>query len=104
MSSLGGYCEGGPPADIVDRMSASFPHHMSVGINQRQAKQVADLDKYVHRLSYIINYFSLRFRDLLDSLHKVGFRTNMGILDTGFGLLAWSKAGGYYLGESSACL
>jgi len=30
----------------------------------------------------------------------VGFRTNLGIKDTGFGLLAWSKAGGYYLGMS----
>ncbi|PPQ85677.1 hypothetical protein CVT25_002128 [Psilocybe cyanescens] len=76
----GGYWEGSPPADITDRMNASFPHHMAVGINQRQAKQIAELDK-----------------DLLDSLHKVGFRTNFGILDTGFGLLAWSKAGGYYL-------
>lgn len=47
--------------------------------------------------------FDLAFRDLLDSLHKVGFRTNFGILDTGFGLLAWSKAGGYYLGERTTC-
>ncbi|KAH9484720.1 Indole-3-pyruvate monooxygenase YUCCA1 [Psilocybe cubensis] len=84
---VGGYCEGGPPADIVDRMSASFPHHMAVGLNQRAAKQIADLDK-----------------DLLDSLHKVGFRTNMGILDTGFGLLAWSKAGGYYLDTGASKL
>jgi hypothetical protein len=41
---------------------------------------------------------SLLHRDLLDALHKRGFRTNQGILGTGFGLLAWSKAGGYYLG------
>jgi hypothetical protein len=37
-------------------------------------------------------------RDLIDSLHKVGFKTNLGIKGSGFGLLAWSKAGGYYLG------
>ena len=37
-------------------------------------------------------------RDLIESLHKVGFRTNLGIRGSGFGLLAWNKAGGYYLG------
>ncbi|KAH9484751.1 Indole-3-pyruvate monooxygenase YUCCA1 [Psilocybe cubensis] len=83
----GGYWEGGPPADIVDRVNASFPHHMSTVLNQRQTKRIAELDK-----------------DLLDSLHKVGFRTNLGIKDTGFGLLAWSKAGGYYLDTGASKL
>jgi hypothetical protein len=40
-------------------------------------------------------------REILDGLREVGFRTNLGIDGTGFGLLAWSKAGGYYLGASS---
>ena len=45
----------------------------------------------------------LRFdRDILEALHKVGFRTNLGIKGSGFGLLAWSKAGGYYLSLSSS--
>ena len=44
--------------------------------------------------------FKHKHRELLESLHKVGFRTNLGIQDTGFGLLAWSKQGGYYLGLS----
>jgi hypothetical protein len=44
----------------------------------------------------------LRFdRDILEALHKVGFKTNLGIKGTGFGLLASSKAGGYYFGLSS---
>ncbi|CAA7260826.1 unnamed protein product [Cyclocybe aegerita] len=74
------YWEDGPPVDIADRITASFPHHMATGLSQRRTHYVAQLDK-----------------DLLDSLHKVGFRTNLGIHDTGFGLLAWNKAGGYYL-------
>jgi len=38
-------------------------------------------------------------KDLLESLHKVGFRTNLGMMDTGFGLLTKMRAGGYYIGE-----
>ena len=39
------YWEGGPPVDIADRLTASFPHHMSVPVNQRAAKYIAELDK-----------------------------------------------------------
>jgi hypothetical protein len=39
------YWEGGPPVDIADRLTASFPHHMSVPVNQRAAGYVAGLDK-----------------------------------------------------------
>ena len=39
------YVEGGPPVDIADRLVASFPHHMSVPVNQRAVKYLADLDK-----------------------------------------------------------
>ncbi|KAF8965605.1 FAD/NAD(P)-binding domain-containing protein [Flammula alnicola] len=74
------YWEGAPPVDVVDRFNASYPHYMAVGLNQRHVKRIAEMDK-----------------DLLDSLHKVGFRTNLGLKDSGFGLLAWNKTGGYYL-------
>ena len=40
-------------------------------------------------------------RELLDGLKRVGFRTNMGYKDAGFLLLAWERAGGYYLGKFS---
>ncbi len=33
-------------------------------------------------------------------MKKVGFRTNLGYKGTGFGLLAWEKAGGYYIGKT----
>ncbi|KAJ7250746.1 hypothetical protein C8J57DRAFT_679664 [Mycena rebaudengoi] len=74
------YWENGPPTDVVDRLSASFPHFMSVGLNQRQAIQIAEDDK-----------------ELLDGLRKCGFKLNMGTMDAGFGLSAWDRAGGYYL-------
>jgi len=74
------YSEDAPPVDVADRLAASFPHHMSVGISQRLTKLIAELDK-----------------DLLDALRARGFRLTDGIHGTGFGLLAWSKAGGYYL-------
>ena len=48
--------------------------------------------------------FSSFYRDILEALHKVGFKTNLGIHDSGFGLLALTKGGGYYLGLLSLYL
>ncbi|KDR66349.1 hypothetical protein GALMADRAFT_217076 [Galerina marginata CBS 339.88] len=56
----GAYWEDTSPVDVVDRINASFPHHMATGLKQRETKYIAELDK-----------------DLLDGLHKVGFRTNL---------------------------
>lgn len=44
------------------------------------------------------------FRELLDGLHKVGFKTNLGVDDSGFLILAMLRLGGYYLGTSLAFL
>jgi len=51
-------------------------------ISKRQTQLIAALDK-----------------DLLDSLHNVGFRTNLGREGTGFFPLVLDKCGGYYFGE-----
>src|SRR6267154_4001259 len=40
-------------------------------------------------------------RETLDGLRRVGFRLNTGIDDTGFLLLVWTKASGYYFGAIS---
>lgn len=79
--SKGSYWEGSPPVEISDNLSASFPLHSIVELSRRRTRYVAELDK-----------------DLLESLHKVGFRTNLGYDDTGFMVLAKTRAGGYYLG------
>ncbi|KAF7778399.1 hypothetical protein Agabi119p4_2744 [Agaricus bisporus var. burnettii] len=81
----GTYEEGGPPVDIADRLSASFPYHMSTEYSQRKVKEVAELD-----------------RDTLDGLRSVGFRLFDGINGTGSSLLARIKAGGYYL-DTGTC-
>jgi len=83
----GVYSEGGLPTDIADRFNASFPHHMGIGLSQRSTQRIAELDK-----------------DILDSLRKRGFLLNDGIQGTGFGLLAWSQAGGYYLDTGASKL
>ncbi|KAJ7023508.1 hypothetical protein C8F04DRAFT_180560 [Mycena alexandri] len=78
---MGGlYWEGGPPTDLADRFTASFPHIMAIGLNQRQVRKIAEDD-----------------RELLDGLKKCGFKLNMGTLDAGFALSAWDRAGGYYI-------
>ncbi|KAG6839710.1 hypothetical protein C0991_012404 [Blastosporella zonata] len=85
---MGGvYSEGGLPTEIADRLNASFPHHFNVGLAQRSTKAIAELDK-----------------DLLDGLRARGFLLTDGIQGTGFGLLAWSKAGGYYLDTGASQL
>ncbi|KAJ7676551.1 hypothetical protein DFH06DRAFT_1168458 [Mycena polygramma] len=74
------YWEGGPPVEVADRLTASFPHLMAVGLNQRQAVVIAEDDK-----------------EILDGLRKRGFKLNMGTLDAGFALSAWDRGGGYYI-------
>ncbi|KAF9078745.1 hypothetical protein BDP27DRAFT_1206778 [Rhodocollybia butyracea] len=74
------YAEG-VPTDIADRVNASFPlGFMLHGFAERATSAIAERDK-----------------ELLDGLRQRGFKLNMGINGSGFGLLAWSKAGGYYL-------
>ncbi|KIK68524.1 hypothetical protein GYMLUDRAFT_154489 [Collybiopsis luxurians FD-317 M1] len=80
------YAEGALPTDIADRMNASFTMgFMTHGFAQRATDVIAEKDKQICP------------RPLLDGLHKRGFRTNLGIDGTGFGMLAWTKASGYYL-------
>ncbi|KAF4592656.1 FAD/NAD(P)-binding domain-containing protein [Pleurotus pulmonarius] len=79
------YSEDAPPVDVADRLNASFPNSLVVDISRRQVQQIAAADK-----------------ELLDGLKKVGFRTNLGYKNAGSGLLAWDKAGGYYL-DVGAC-
>ncbi|KAF5389572.1 hypothetical protein D9757_004106 [Collybiopsis confluens] len=75
------YSEGALPTDIADRVNASFTNgFMSHGFSQRTTNIIAEKDQA-----------------LLEGLHKRGFRTNLGLDGTGFGMLAWTKASGYYL-------
>ncbi|KAH9970112.1 FAD/NAD(P)-binding domain-containing protein [Lactifluus volemus] len=73
------YYEGGPSPDVADRINASFPNYIQKPLHQRIVADIADKD-----------------RETLDGLRRVGFRLNMGIDGSGFILLAWSKASGYY--------
>ncbi|KAF8882841.1 hypothetical protein BD779DRAFT_1612399 [Infundibulicybe gibba] len=72
------YIFGGcPPADIADRLQASFPYFMGIGLAQRRTRQAAEADK-------------MR-REILDALQQRGFRINM---DTGAStLVAEGKIG-----------
>ncbi|KAH9021057.1 FAD/NAD-P-binding domain-containing protein [Lactarius pseudohatsudake] len=73
------YYEGGPPPDVADRINASFPNYLQKPRHQRIVVDIAEKD-----------------RETLDGLRRVGFRLNTGIDGTGFILLAWVKASGYY--------
>ncbi|KAH9979203.1 hypothetical protein BJV74DRAFT_858549 [Russula compacta] len=73
------YYEGGPSPDVADRINASFPNYLQKPLHQRIVKDIAHEDK-----------------ETLDGLRQVGFRLNTGIDGSGFLLLAWSKASGYY--------
>ncbi|TCD68951.1 hypothetical protein EIP91_009341 [Steccherinum ochraceum] len=78
------YWEGGPPIDDADRLANSFPVKFSRLFGGRAVKDIMDADK-----------------ELLDGLHRVGYRTNEG---EGGGLLwmAIRRGGGYYL-DVGAC-
>jgi len=77
---VGLYEEGGPPIDTADRINASFPNHVLKLIHKHQMKQVIENDK-----------------ETLEGLKKVGFQINYGEDDAGFLMMAWKRAGGYYL-------
>ena len=100
---LGLYFEGGPPPDVADRINASFPNYLQKPIHQRIVADIANDDKSVYE-----NYPDSSppskgpaVRETLDGLRRVGFRLNTGIDGSGFLLLAWNKAGGYYFGAIS---
>ncbi|KAF8150950.1 hypothetical protein B0H34DRAFT_730728 [Crassisporium funariophilum] len=80
MLMAGLYEENGPPTEVADRISASFPNLFMSGLGYRAAKLIAEADK-----------------ETLDGLKKVGFRTNTGFKDCGLLLMVWAKAGGYYM-------
>ena len=47
-----------------------------------------------------LRVMDIRYSETLDGLKKIGFQLNEGIDGSGFAYLAWSKAGGYYLGKA----
>ena len=92
------YWEGAPPTDIADRLSASIPLKLVKLLHQRVVKSIADADRYAH-CSGQQQRLKGSCSDLLDGLRKRGFKLTMGEDDSGFVLLVWDKAGGYYLGD-----
>ena len=61
---------------------------------------VAQADQYVvHCRSYYSQNWMNHDSELLEGLHKAGFKTNMGLYGDGPLQLAWDRGGGYYLGE-----
>ena len=39
------------PTDITDRLSTSFPHFMSIELGRRSTDRIAELDKFVKKVS-----------------------------------------------------
>jgi hypothetical protein len=98
---IGLYYEGGPPPDVADRINASFPNYLQKPLHQRIVVDIAEKDRFVHWQSGFREFLKDVFRETLDGLRRVGFRLNTGIDGTGFILLAWTKASGYYFGATS---
>ncbi|KAF9448561.1 FAD/NAD(P)-binding domain-containing protein [Macrolepiota fuliginosa MF-IS2] len=72
--------ETGPPTIVADRISASFPNLLNLGVSHRATLAIEEVDK-----------------ETLEGLRRVGFRLNRGYKDAGVLLTAFTKAGGYYL-------
>ncbi|KAF4613741.1 hypothetical protein D9613_008103 [Agrocybe pediades] len=74
------YSENAPPTATADFLNASMPNLFTAGLGPRVVKLVEDIDK-----------------EILDGLHKVGFRTNSGYKGCGLLPMVFTKAGGYYI-------
>ncbi|TBU34305.1 FAD/NAD(P)-binding domain-containing protein [Dichomitus squalens] len=72
--------EGQWPTDVADRIEASLPTWLTEEIAKRQTAAIAEADK-----------------ELLDGLHKIGFRTHLGPDGRGFTAMGRRRGGGYYL-------
>lgn len=70
---------------MADRLENSIPIFLAKLFAQRKTQEIAEKD-----------------RELLEGLEKVGYALNYGDEGSGFLFLALKRAGGYYLGESSA--
>ncbi|KAI6115931.1 FAD/NAD(P)-binding domain-containing protein [Pisolithus sp. B1] len=79
------YSENGPPTDLADRLSLSFPNAIVKLLHQRVTRVVAEADK-----------------DILDGLRKVGFKLNMGEDGSGAYQLVLKKPGGYYIDDGAS--
>jgi len=76
------YSDESPPIDTSDLVFHSFPIYSAMEMSRRLTRCIAKLD-----------------HNMLESLRKVGFRTNLGPEGTGLMLLIPGRAGGYYLGK-----
>ena len=92
------YREDGPPTDLADRISASFPNNFVRLLHQRMTKDIAEADKYVFTLQSRVNDSLRMRRHILDGLRKVGFKLTFGEDGSGVVSLLWTRLGGYYFG------
>lgn len=76
----GTYWEGGPPVEQCDLIDLSMPILYRKMIHKRITLDIAKADK-----------------EILDGLHKRGFKTNLGPEGSGHSIMAMIKGGGYYL-------
>jgi hypothetical protein len=83
---------------VADRINASFPNYLQKPFHQRIVVDIAEDDRSVYQFFQILLPLTDQSREMLDGLRRVGFRLNTGIDGTGFILLVWSKASGYYFG------
>ena len=95
---LGIYSEDAAPSDLADRIDASFPHFGNIGLSQYYTRRIAELDKFVQNFPHLKSNDSCR--ELLKALQERGFKTTLGIHDTGILMLEETRAGGYYIGIS----
>ncbi|MGY1773731.1 flavin-containing monooxygenase [Blastococcus sp. SYSU D00813] len=80
IAMAGMYDGSGPPTEVADLLSASFPFNALPPLQRAVTAQMTAMDK-----------------PLLDRLEKAGFALNSGIDDTGALGLFLQKGGGYYV-------
>lgn len=98
---LGAFEENGPPTVVADRLSASFPNLLNLGVHYRVREVIEEADKWVSTPeNFVPSTYLLDLRETLDGLRRVGFKLTRGYKDSGVLLCVFKKAGGYYLGQS----
>lgn len=93
----------GPPTEIADLVSFSFPlAFIADSFGKRQVLDCEKMDAFVLCMVFLCSVLLMvTCRDLLDGLKSRGFKLNRGTYDAGAYLNAWGRRGGHYIGGYS---
>ena len=97
----GTYWESGPPTEVADVIDNSMPILYCKVVHKHITKDIVVANKCVHVGIWTrISYWLCLSRELIDDLHKGGFKINLGVNGSDFLIFTMVHFEKYFLGAS----